>query len=175
MNKQEAKKQFDDLTKALNIEHTFSFDDAWDYCAYKKGITALEEKIRQHPRGVTDDAEMEKTNPLKHSFADGCYIREITNPPNELIITKIHKQAHPFFLMKGDMSILTRKGPRRIKAPFHGITEPGTKRIIYTHSECIFVTVHATDKTNVKDIEDDVIAKDFDDVDDKTIDTELVK
>ena len=41
----------------------------------------------------------EKLNPLKHSFADGCYIREVFNPKEEIIVTKIHKVSHPFFLI----------------------------------------------------------------------------
>ena len=52
----------------------------------------------------------------------------------------------------------------RISAPYYGITKVGTKRAIYTHTECIFVTVHATDKLNIEDVEEEVIAKSFDDV-----------
>ena len=67
--------------------------------------------------------------------------------------------------MKGDMSILTEDGISRIKAPHHGITMPGTKRIIYCHEDCIFVTVHATKLTDIARIEEEIIAKDFDDFD----------
>jgi len=107
--------------------------------------------------------ELHEKNPVKHSFADGCYIREIFNPAGELLVTKIHKKEHPFFLMKGKMSILTEDGVKHIQAPHHGITKPGTKRIIYTHTDCVFVTVHATDKTDVDEIEKEVIANDFND------------
>ena len=96
--------------------------------------------------------EMQKLNPVKHSFADGCYIREIFNPANELLVTKIHKKEHPFFLLKGKMSIATEEGVKNIKAPYYGITKPGTKRVIYTHTDCIFVTVHATNSTNIEEI-----------------------
>ena len=61
------------------------------------------------------------------------------------------------------MSILTEDGVKHLKAPYHGITKPGTKRIIYTHSDCIFITVHATEETDVAKIEEQVIAKDFSD------------
>jgi hypothetical protein len=66
--------------------------------------------------------------------------------------------------MQGEMSIFSQNGVERISAPYHGITEAGTKRAIYTHTECVFVTVHATDKLNIEDIEQEVIAKSFDDV-----------
>ena len=61
------------------------------------------------------------------------------------------------------MSILTEDGIKHLKAPHHGITKPGTKRIIYTHTDCIFITVHATEETDVAKIEEQVIAKDFQD------------
>ena len=103
-------------------------------------------------------------NPTKHSFADGQYIREIFNPAGLFIVTKIHNKTHPFFLMQGEMSIFSQDGIERISAPYHGITQAGTKRAIYTHTECVFVTVHATDKLNIDEVEDEVIAKSFKDV-----------
>ena len=36
MNRKDAKKQFDRLTKEHNIVHTFSFDEAWEWVEYKK-------------------------------------------------------------------------------------------------------------------------------------------
>ena len=65
--------------------------------------------------------------------------------------------------MQGEMSILTEDGIKHLKAPHYGITKPGTKRIIYTHTDCIFITVHATEETDVAKIEEQVIAKDFQD------------
>jgi len=102
--------------------------------------------------------------PLRHSFADGCYVREIFNPKGALIVTKIHKVAHPFFLLKGDMSILTEEGVVRIKAPFYGITPAGTKRVIYAHEDIVFVTVHVTEETDLEKIEGQIIAKSFDEL-----------
>ena len=61
------------------------------------------------------------------------------------------------------MSILTEDGVKHLQAPHHGITKPGTKRIIYTHTDCVFVTVHATEKKDIKEIEKDVIADNFND------------
>ena len=66
--------------------------------------------------------------------------------------------------MKGEMSIITEEGSERIKAPYQGITKAGTKRVIYTHSECVFITVHRTDNLSVTDIENEVIASSFDEV-----------
>lgn len=169
LSKEEAKQYFVDMTNKLDIKHTFDFDEVYDI--------GLELRKRERFRELVAEAETqgrennvflspedtEKLNPVKESFADGCYIREIFNPAKELIITKIHKKQHPFFLLKGEMSILTEDGIKELKAPYHGITEVGTKRIIYTHTDCVFVTVHVTDKKSTKEIEEEVIAKDFND------------
>ena len=107
--------------------------------------------------------QLSNYNPVKHTFADNCYVREIFNPAGQIIVTKIHKKEHPFFLMKGKMSILTEDGVVHLEAPHHGITKPGTKRIIYTHTDCVFITVHGTDKKTPEEVEEEVIAKNFDD------------
>ena len=178
-----AKFQFDFWTQTLGLEHTFSFDEMYDLAMEKReekrqlqlskeqfrnGIMKVQENLENHPNGLTGEA-LEKLNPLKHSFADGCYIREIFNPKGELAVTKIHKVSHPFFLMKGDMTILMEDGIKRIKAPHYGITPAGTKRIIYCHEDCVFVTVHVTKLTDIKAIEEEVIAKDFDEFDKEEI------
>lgn len=181
LTKEQSKEQFVEMTEKLGLEHSFNFEEAWEIGQeirkrnqYRQGITEFEEKIKTEGIAMSEE-EMQKANPVKHSFADGCYIREIFNPANELLVTKIHKKEHPFFLMKGSMSILTEDGVIRIEAPHSGITKVGTKRIIYTHTDCVFITVHATDKTDVKEIEKEVIADDFSDPQITTEDIDLLR
>tara|TARA_R100000656_G_scaffold101998_1_gene74238 strand:- start:134 stop:697 length:564 start_codon:yes stop_codon:yes gene_type:complete len=186
MTKEEAKKQFDEMTDKYDLVHTFSFDEVWDFLDYKRSLSNVKEPdfsiLPEYTKEQFRDgimkfekkfnkssiahkkSELNVYNPLRHFFADGCYIREIFNPAGELVITAIHKVAHPFFLMKGTMSILTEEGEQRISAPYYSITKPGTKRIIYAHTDCIFVTVHATDKTDIKEIENDIITEDYRDL-----------
>ena len=129
---------------------------------FRNKVADLEKKGYDENLWMSDE-EQKKTNPLKHTFTDGCYIREIFTPAGQIIVTKIHKKDHPFFLMKGELSILTEDGVVNLNAPYQGITKVGTKRVIYTHTDCIFTTVHATDKLTVDEVEEDVIAKDFSD------------
>ena len=104
-----------------------------------------------------------KVNPLIHTFGDGFYTRNISMPKGQLITTGIHKKEHPFFVMKGDVSVLTEDGVHRIKAPYNGITQPGTKRLIYIHEDTVWITVHITDAKTVEEVHDDVMAEDFND------------
>ena len=163
LTREESKAQFEEITEELGLKHSFNFDEAWEIGEeirkrkeFRSKINELENAVINADGGMTGEV-LHKTNPVKHTFAGGCYIREIYNPANELIITKIHKKEHPFFLMKGEMSILTETGIQHIKAPYQGITKPGTKRAIYTHEECTFITVHATNNTTIKDVEDEVV------------------
>jgi len=111
--------------------------------------------------------------PLKHTFVDGAYVREIFMPKGYLTTSKIHKFEHPYFIMKGEVSVLTEEGVVRIKAPFAGITKPGTKRVIYIHEDCVWITCH-TNPDNGEDllkIEDRIIAKTFDELPNNIIET----
>tara|TARA_R110002012_G_scaffold194166_1_gene362010 strand:+ start:234 stop:851 length:618 start_codon:yes stop_codon:yes gene_type:complete len=167
--REEAKQHFVDMTNLLNLKHTFDFDEAYDIGLEIRRRKEFREKISDLEQSVIETSDttrevIHKANPVKHTFAGGCYIREIYNPANELIITKIHKKEHPFFLMKGEMSILTENGIEHIKAPYQGVTKVGTKRAIYTHEECIFITVHATDNTTVENVEDEVVCTKYEDL-----------
>ncbi len=102
--------------------------------------------------------------PVEHEFAPGLYIRKMTGIKGMIVVTKLHKTTHPFFILKGDLTILTEEGVQRIKAPCCGITKAGTKRIAYFHEDTIFITVHATEETDLTKIEEQVIAKTYDDL-----------
>ena len=114
---------------------------------------------------VGDSPEYLAVCPLKHSFVDGAYVREIFLPKGMLFVTKIHKKTHPYFVMSGDASVLTEQGIVRINGPHHGITPAGTIRVIYTHEDTVWITVHATKETDLGKIEEEVIAKDFTEMD----------
>ena len=169
LTKEESKAQFEEMTEQWGLKHSFDFEEAWEIGEEIKRRKDFREKISELEVQImnldTTTAEsVQKANPVKHTLAGGCYIREIYNPANELIITKIHKKEHPFFLMKGEMSILTEEGLQHIKAPYQGITKIGTKRVIYTHEECTFITVHATENTTIEDIEKEVICTKYEDL-----------
>jgi hypothetical protein len=115
--------------------------------------------------GVLKGKEIEKLCPLKHSYGDGCYIRQIFMPKGTLITSKIHKVTHPYFVMTGKASVATEDGIEVIQAPFQGMTQAGTKRALYIHEDMIWITVHVTDETDLDKIEEEIIAKDFNEYD----------
>lgn len=81
--------------------------------------------------------------PLKHTLLDNQYIREIFMPAGSFITSKIHLTEHPFFVLKGVVSVWAENdGEVIIQAPYHGVTKPGTRRILYVHEDCVWVTIH---------------------------------
>lgn len=120
----------------------------------REKVQRLEETLRQYPQ---------LPEQLTHHFADGVYARELFIPKDAVIVGKIHRFGHLNFLMKGDISVLTEHGIKRLKAPAVIKSSPGIKRAGYAHEDTIWITVHATTVTDLEKIEDQVICKTFDD------------
>jgi len=90
--------------------------------------------------------------PLKHSFSEGIYTREIFIKKGMFVIGKIHKLDHTFFLMKGKLLLCTEDGVKEIEAPYYGNAEAGAKRVAVALEDTIFVNVHPN-PNNIKEIE----------------------
>jgi len=127
---------------------------------FREKIFELQKIMEKTPGTMVGDV-LDEYCPLKHSFGDGVYVREIFVPKGTLIITKIHKFEHPYFVLSGVSSVVTEDGIALIKAPFQGMTKAGTKRAVYVHEDTVWVTVHATKETDLKKIEEEIIAKDY--------------
>lgn len=84
--------------------------------------------------------------PLVHHFAEGLYARELMIPAGTIIVGKVHKFEHLNFLMKGDITVWTDTGMKRLQAPCILKSMPGVKRVGLTHEDTIWVTVHVTDE-----------------------------
>ena len=165
----EPKEQFDYMVNELGIEPVNDFNEDWSLdleiqsrLDFRDKVTEVEDTMIEGGGLVGKD--FDKLNPLTHTIVDGQYIRKIDMPAGQICTTKIHMKEHPFFVMTGYISILTEKGISHIRAPYQGITKPGTKRIIYVHEDCIFITVHATDKTTVEEITKDVVCSKYEDL-----------
>lgn len=103
--------------------------------------------------------------PLKEFFIEkngnlnaGMYVRETLLPANTFFTTEIHLTRHPFVLSKGHVKVWTRKdGWKEFSAPYTGITEPYTRRLIYTYKEAVWTTFHASEGASVEQIRSEII------------------
>lgn len=106
--------------------------------------------------------------PLRHTFAPGSYAREITMPADALVVGKIHKHAHLNIISRGVATVVTEFGRLEIDASERPVTftsDAGTKRAVYCHTEVIWTTIHLTEKNDLAEIERDIIATDFAELD----------
>ena len=99
----------------------------------------------------------EKAAGLRHYFSDGTYTRECPIPGGQFIVGKKHKKGHVTMLMYGDATIITPDSQERVKGPRVWVDDAGVQRAIYTHSDCLFVTVHSTTLTDINEIERELI------------------
>lgn len=121
----------------------------------RDAIMELQEEMLQMPQ-----VEM----PVTHHFSKDLYGRELFIPAGTLLVGKIHKHQSFNILAQGDISLLTEDGVKRVQAPYTVVSKPGIKRVGYAHTDCVWITCHATKETDLEKIEEEVIAKDFGEV-----------
>ena len=98
--------------------------------------------------------------PLTHRFTDGLYVREIFMPAGTLITSKIHKTQHQYFVLQGKVIVWIDGVEHLIEAPYIGVTEPNTRRVLYILEDCIWATSHPNpDNETVEQIEDRILDK----------------
>ncbi|MCK5600592.1 hypothetical protein KAR91_01915 [Candidatus Pacearchaeota archaeon] len=102
--------------------------------------------------------------PVTHHFAPGTYAREMFLPANHTIIGKIHKHAHINIISKGKVMVYTEEGPVEKVGPCTFTSLAGTKRAVFVVEDTIWTTIHVTDKTDLDEIEEEIIATDYDEI-----------
>ena len=102
-----------------------------------------------------------KIFPLKHTFADGIYVRQMSMNKGSVVVGAIHKHLHVWFLLTGHITVKTEDNLEDYIAPCYVVATPGTKRVIYANEDSIFVNIHKN-PTNSQDIdwlEKEIVAK----------------
>jgi hypothetical protein len=81
--------------------------------------------------------------PVTHRFTPGLYIREIFIRRGTMTTTMVHGKTHPFVISMGTVEVISENEGRVVySAPHTGITEPGTRRILFAHSDVVWTTFH---------------------------------
>jgi mannose-6-phosphate isomerase-like protein (cupin superfamily) len=144
----------DSLMHLAERHHTEGFSVAESFC----------HTFPIHPADLIESVGLEHMQPvdcpLEHSFTGDQYCRRITMPTGALITSRIHNTRHHFMILKGMVSVWDEEGGEVILRAGHvGITEPGTRRMLFIHEECVWVTVHnCAPGETVEDIEVRILA-----------------
>ena len=115
------------------------------------------EQIRQLEVAMLENLEPAEA-PVTHHFADGIYGREMFIPAGTMLTGKIHRFSTLNLLLKGDITVTTPDGVRRIQAPAIFVSPPGCKKVGYAHTDTIWVNVHPTKLRDLASIEQKFIA-----------------
>lgn len=107
-------------------------------------VNIIEAEILKHPQ----------TEPvINHHFSPGIYARELHIPAGAILTGRVHKYENLNILSSGEMAVLTDDGMKRVSAPFTVVSPPGTKRVAYAFTDCVWTTILATDETDPDVIE----------------------
>ena len=111
------------------------------------------------------DPEGKEICRITHYFAPGVYAREMWMPAGCLITGKIHMTEHLNMLSQGKVSVSNSGTSRTLSAPHTFVSPVGTKRAIYAHEDSTWTTIHATDLLDPEEIEREIIAESFEELD----------
>lgn len=96
-----------------------------------------------------------------HYFADGMYCREVMREAGTLVVGAVHKKEHFYVVASGTVSITDGMGDAtEVTGPKVLVSKPGTKRAVYAHTDSVCITVHKTDKTDLAEVEADLVEAD---------------
>lgn len=93
----------------------------------------------------------------EHFFSDGMYSRRVFRKAGTLIVGKVHLKDHFFICTKGEIIAWTEKGMKKLSAGDIIECKRGTKRVTLATMDSIGTTVHRTDKTDLDEIEAELI------------------
>lgn len=96
----------------------------------------------------------------EHQFSPGMYMRKLYRPAGTLIVGKVHKQPHFFLCAKGEIIAWSENGMKKLQAGDVIESKPGTKRVTLAVTDAIGITIHRTDKTDLDEIEAELIEPD---------------
>ena len=127
-------------------------------------ILTLEKELMKYVDGENVVAGDTKIFPLKHTFTDGIYIRQMSMQKGSAVIGKIHKNPHVWFLLSGSLSIATETSSEDYEAPCYVEAPAGSKRVIFAHEDSVWVNVYPnpTNTRDLKKLEETIIVENYD-------------
>lgn len=96
----------------------------------------------------------------EHFFSNGMYSRKLFRKAGTLIVGKVHKHDHLFICAMGEIIAWTENGMKKLGPGDIIESKAGTKRVTLATVDSIGITVHKTDKTDLDEIESEMIEPD---------------
>ena len=97
--------------------------------------------------------------PVSNVLVDGVLSRTVRLPKGHLVVGEIHKYESINFLISGELRIHYNGKVNHLKAPSMIVSKANTRKVVFALEDVVWTSIHKTDKTNIKDIEEDLIIK----------------
>ena len=95
-----------------------------------------------------------------HHFAPGVYARELRVPAGSVITGAVHRTEHLNICAVGHLTVVNGDDKRDIRGPYIFTSPPGTKRAAVVHEDTVWITIHATNETNIDKLESVLVTND---------------
>jgi hypothetical protein len=140
--------------------HLLAQGDAVDMTFSYSGLLAP--KVSSVHRLQAKVLELPQYEPkTTHHFYGGLYCREVYRDAGVLVIGRVHRKEHFYQLVSG--SILITQDDReavQVDAPALLRSKPGTKRAVYSLTDAVCMTWHATTATTPEEAELELVEPD---------------
>lgn len=124
----------------------------------------------QEPRATRDDVEALQSAMTQlpqapgmttaHFFGGGMYCRRIAIPAGRIIVSKVHSTEHMFIGCVGEL-LVAGQGENYTLRPGDVVVSPvGTKRVVFSVTDVVVMTVHKTDRISVDNLEEELMSDD---------------
>ena len=111
-------------------------------------------RITDYQRAVLSLPQIDP--PVEHVFAEGLYARPMYMKAGETVVGATHGKEH-LCVVQGHCIVVDGVTRRELKGWNVFVSKPGAKRAIIAIADTVWMTVHATELTDVEAIEKAVL------------------
>lgn len=102
----------------------------------------------------------EDSLPLTHTFSDGVYAREVFMPKGMVVVGHIHNTTHLNIVSSGKAFLYINGEISEVTAPYTFESKAGCRKILFIIEDMFWTTIHKTDETNIKILENTLVDRD---------------
>ena len=77
-----------------------------------------------------------------------------------MCIEAVTPQVTRPIISKGDISVATKDGIKRVQAPHTFVSKAGIQKVVFAHEDTIWTTIHATNETDIDKLENELVEGD---------------
>lgn len=96
---------------------------------------------------------------VSNVLADGVLVRTVSIPKGHLVVGEVHKHSNISFLIKGKVQVHYNGTIEYLEAPQMIVSIANTRKVVHALEDVVWSSVHATTKTNLIEIEKEIIVE----------------